>query len=163
MYSLSQKQTLNYIILMMTIVTLSGCETFFGAPGKTAKNSRTASLEHRRDEEIFSAAYEILFDSNSAALNSDARAEIDHIAELIKKSNPTLIAVSGYSDSFGDAVYNKAMSRKRATTVSKALKARGVDGALIRTEAFGEEDPSVPTQDNVKILENRRVVIEIRK
>ncbi len=163
MHSLYNKRVLNYIILLCFITSLTGCESFLGTPGVPAQNPRTASIEPRRDEEVFSTSYNILFDSGSIALNKDAEASIKNISDLIKKSEPTLIIVSGHSDSFGNSAHNQHLSRKRAQAVVAALKKRGIEESLMTIKALGEAEPLVPTQDGVKILENRRVMVELRK
>lgn len=157
-----RKDKLNYIILIVALFLLTGCESLFGK-GKPAYNPRTASIEHRRDEEIFSTFYDVYFDFNSTKINEESMAVIQHIAQLTQQSKPALVNVSGYSDRSGNSTYNRHLSLKRAKAVAKALKSAGVAASLIKIQAYGEDNPSVPTQDDVKILENRRVVIQLAK
>lgn len=148
---------------MLTLTSLTGCETLFGAKGVSHYPSRTAAIEARRDEEVFTTTYEVLFDAGHQDIETDSIDTIAYVADMIKKSDPASIGVIGYSDTFGDANYNKKLSLKRAQTVVKNLKALGVDTKNITVKGMGEADPAVPTQDGIKLLENRRVVIELRK
>lgn len=157
------KNPLNYIIIPLALLSLAGCDTFFGTKGKPAYNPRTASLENRRDEEIFSAQYDVHFDSNGTMPDQESSATIKTVAELIKKSDPTLVVVTGYTDTFGSASYNQILSKKRAQLVAKSLRKEGVNKDLIIVEGKGENDLLFPTQDEVKLLENRRVTIQIKK
>jgi len=159
---LYRKNKTNYIILIAAFLALTGCESLFGR-GKPAYNPRTASIEHRRDEEVFSTFYNVHFDFNSTKIDEESSAVVQHVAQLIQQSKPAVVNVSGYTDLSGDPVYNKHLSLKRAKAVAKALKAAGVSATLIKVRAYGEDDPNVPTQDDVKILENRRVVIQLAK
>ncbi len=156
----------NYIIVcasLFSLASMTGCETLFGAKGVSHYPSRTAAIEGRRDEEVFTTTYEVLFEAGHQDIDVDSIDTIAYVADMIKKSDPTFISVTGYSDTFGDAVYNQKLSLKRAQTVVKKLKNLGVDTKNIKTKGMGESDPAVPTQDGIKLLENRRVVIELRK
>ncbi len=151
-----------FIIVLLSVAGLTACESMFGK-GKAPYDSRIASLEHRRDEEVFVSFYEVFFEPNSVSLSDEARLTVDHVAEMIIKSKPTITTITGYTDSFGNAQYNKLLSSRRAKAVVSALQAKGVNTSKVRVQALGEEDPSIPTQDEVKILENRRVVIQLKK
>lgn len=156
----------NYIIVtiaLLGLTALTGCETLFGTKGVSHYPSRTATIEDRRDEEVFTTTYEVLFDAGHRDIEVDSIDTIAYVADIIKKSNPAWICVTGYSDTFGDARYNKKLSLKRAQTVVKKLKALGVDTKNVKVKGMGETDPAVPTQDGIKLLENRRVVVELRK
>ena len=163
MYKPYSKRSLSYITLISALLSLTGCEYFLGIHGKPAENTRTASFEQRRDEEVFSTFYEIYFDSNSKTLNAEAKASVIAIADLIKTSAPRTVIVSGYSDSFGNAAYNHTLSKNRARAVANALQEQGIKEGLMTIEALGEAEPLIPTQDEIKILENRRVRIALKK
>lgn len=156
----------NYIIVsigLLCLTALTGCEILFGIKGTPDYPSRTAAIENRRDEEVFTTTYEVLFEAGYQDIESDSIGTIAYIADMIKKSDPASIHITGYSDTFGDAAYNQKLSLKRAQTVVKKLGALGVDTKSVAIKGKGESAPAVPTQDGVKLLENRRVVIELRK
>ncbi len=156
----------SYIIVgigLLCLASLTGCETLFGIKDTSDYRSRTAAIENRRDEEVFSTTYEVLFEAGYQDIETDSIDTIAYVADMIKKSDPAYIRITGYSDTFGDAAYNKKLSLKRAQTVVKKLATLGVSTKHIIIRGKGESDPAVPTQDDIKLLENRRVVIELRK
>ncbi len=156
----------NYIIVsasLLSLASLGGCETLFGAKGVSHYPSRTAAIDARRDEEVFATTYEVLFESGHQNIEADSIDTIAYVADMIKKSDPASVSIIGYSDTFGDAAYNKKLSLKRAQTITKKLKSMGVDTKGFKVAGMGESDPAVLTLDGVKLLENRRVVIELRK
>lgn len=106
---------------------------------------------------------EIYFDVDSVTLNNEAEATLQDLAEDIKKSQPSRVVVHGYADRSGPENYNLRLSGRRAQAVAAALKKRGVPARLITTGYCGEEGVAVPTHDGVKILENRRVIIQMEK
>jgi len=160
---LYNKKPLNYIIMVAVLVSLTGCDTLFGTKGKPATNSRTASLENRRDEEVFTTSHQVHFESNGVSPDEESMETIKMVADMIVRSQPTLVIVTGYSDTYGPAASNQKISVKRAGAVAKLLQKQGVDSGLIRTEGKGETDLLIPTQDNIKLLDNRRVVIQLQK
>jgi outer membrane protein OmpA-like peptidoglycan-associated protein len=141
---------------------LTACDTLFGAKGVQHYPARTAAIEHRRDEEVFTTQYEILFDSGME-ISTESADTISYLADIIKKSHPTQVSITGHTDSFGDQAFNKKLSLKRARSVAQKLKTEGVniDGFIIT--GAGEDDAAVPTTDGVKLLDNRRVVVELKK
>jgi len=76
--------------------------------------------------------------------------------------------ITGYTDRFGSATYNQALSQSRADTVADYLSTQGISRGDIRTAGRGEADPvvtcpgSVATQSVTECLRpNRRVEITI--
>ncbi len=107
--------------------------------------------------------YKVYFDFDEASLRPDARNTLDKVAREIKKYNPYEVTVSGHADRAGPSDYNVALSKRRAMSVSEALTARGIENRVITSRARGEFAPAVPTEDGVRLQENRRVVIDFRK
>ncbi|HEY0901697.1 MAG TPA: OmpA family protein [Micavibrio sp.] len=156
----------NYIIMgacLMSLLPLTACETLFGAKGVSHYPTRTASIEQRRDEEVFTTQYEILFESG-LKMNAESTQTLAYLADIIEKSKPTLTRITGHTDSFGDAGYNQRLSLKRAKMVARKLhKDHGIETRDFLITGVGEADPAVPTVDGAKLLENRRVVVELKK
>lgn len=107
--------------------------------------------------------YEINFAFDSAAIEPAAGYTIDQIAEEIKEYKPGEVTVAGHTDTVGSAAYNADLSARRADAVSQALTEHGVENRIIDEEAYGESDLAVETRDEVRLRENRRVVVEFRK
>ena len=107
--------------------------------------------------------YKVYFDFDESGLRPDARDTLDKVARQIKRYDPREVTVSGHADRAGPSDYNVALSQRRAMEVSEALTARGIENRIIDPEARGESAPAVPTEDGVRLQENRRVVIDFRK
>ena len=70
--------------------------------------------------------------------------------------------MAGHADRSGDAAYNQRLSQRRAEAVAAELVRDGVARGNISVQAFGESRPLVPTADNVREPQNRRVEIVLR-
>jgi outer membrane protein OmpA-like peptidoglycan-associated protein len=108
-------------------------------------------------------SYTVYFDFDHDNLRSDQKGVIDQIVREIDTYQPSDITVTGYADRSGTVDYNDDLSKRRAHTVSEALRTRGVVNEEIDQQARGEFDNAVPTADGVKMPENRRVVIDFRR
>lgn len=102
----------------------------------------------------------VFFDWNKATLTPEARQIIANAAEDFKKTGSTRIVATGHTDTSGSAQYNMGLSIRRAEAVKAELVRLGVPGGEITTIGRGQEDLLVPTKDNVREPQNRRVSIE---
>lgn len=105
----------------------------------------------------------VLFPFDSAHIIND---EMETLAQLIKRGTElgfSAIEVAGHTDRRGPAAYNHKLSRSRAEAVRLALSLEGIHSGLIKTRAYGEDNPRVATADGVREPLNRRVEIWLRK
>lgn len=108
-----------------------------------------------------SVSHRLLFETESAALDGDAAATLDHIVRLAVAYPRSIVHVTGHTDRAGSAKYNQALSQKRAANVAVALGLRGIRLDRIDEIQAGESDLAVATRDGVAEAENRRVVITV--
>ena len=106
--------------------------------------------------------YLVFFDWDRADLTARAREIIKEAATNSQRANVTRIEVAGHADRSGDAAYNQRLSQRRAEAVAAQLVRDGVGRGNISVQAFGESRPLVPTADNVREPQNRRVEIVLR-
>lgn len=106
--------------------------------------------------------YLVFFDWNRADLTDRARQIIGEAAAARTSVRSTRIEVSGHADRSGTPQYNQALSMRRAEAVAAELARRGVPRNEMVIQAFGESRPLVPTADNVREPQNRRVEIVLR-
>ncbi len=114
-------------------------------------------------ERIVLASYVIEFAFDSSLIESRAEPVLTQIANEINKYHPRDVTVSGYTDSHGTTDYNIALSQRRADSVSQVLNARGVPNRTLGSQAFGETNQAIHTQDGVALRANRRVIVEFLK
>lgn len=113
-------------------------------------------------EPLYPEHYLFHFGSGSANLQADANIELSKAKLAIEKRKSCDISVIGHSDRVGDNQSNEKLSLERADTVIAAITGLGVEKSCIDRRYYGENDPIVPTADNVDEPKNRRVEIEIR-
>ena len=106
--------------------------------------------------------YRLYFATGTANLTEDALSEIPKIAATVRERQSCDLSVIGHSDRVGDNASNKSISLQRAENVATVLKEQGLDGGCMDIRYYGENDPAVPTADNVAEERNRRVEVEIR-
>jgi OOP family OmpA-OmpF porin len=105
----------------------------------------------------------VYFEHDSWALDSLAQVTVANALKAAKSTKPKLVQVGGHADTTGGVVYNNALSQRRATAVSKVLKAGGLTKKkLVRTAMFGEDFTAISTGDEVNIRGNRRVEIKLK-
>ncbi len=107
--------------------------------------------------------YDIFFDYNSDVIVPEAHKALKKMAREIKDFHSNEVTVAGYTDTSGNAAYNKALSKRRAVAVSSALTDLGVKNQVIRESARGETNLAVKTGDGVALHENRRVEIMFKR
>nr|WP_314447058.1 OmpA family protein [uncultured Sphingomonas sp.] len=99
----------------------------------------------------------IFFDSGGQEIRRDWEPVLDQAAKLA--AGGTRLRLTGHSDRTGSAAVNRAASLKRAQAVADALVSRGVSRQALVVEGKGEDEPFVPTADEVREIQNRRVDI----
>jgi len=103
--------------------------------------------------------YLVFFDFDKSDLTPDARAIVDKAAANAESGQVTRLGVTGYTDTVGSEAYNMRLSRRRAESVSAELQAQGIPASDIAIVAKGKHDLLVPTADDVREPQNRRVQI----
>jgi len=103
--------------------------------------------------------YLVFFDWDRADLSGRARQIVAEAAQASTHVATTRIEVNGYTDLSGTAVYNQALSVRRARAVQAELVSDGVAPGEITLRGHGESDPLVPTAAGVREPQNRRVEI----
>lgn len=106
-------------------------------------------------------SYLVFFDWDRADLTTRARQIIAEAAANAQKVQYTRIEVNGYTDTSGSPAYNQKLSVRRAQNVAAELVKDGVPRNSIDIKGFGETNLLVPTADNVREPQNRRVEIII--
>ena len=137
-----------------------GNETAAGDPASYEKQIRMAqSASASSALERGATVFQVFFALDSAELDAAAREEISRAAGDWQRGGSGQISVIGHSDTSGSADYNMRLSEQRAEAVEAALVREGLPSDQIRIVARGQDDLLVPTSDDVREDENRRVEI----
>lgn len=103
----------------------------------------------------------VFFDWNRANIRADAAVILDQVVSAISALGSRKVSLVGNTDTTGPADYNMSLSVRRADAVRAYLMGRGVSSSSIAATGRGETDLRVPTPDNVREEENRRVEISL--
>ena len=107
-------------------------------------------------------SYLVFFDWDKVQLTDRARQIVAEAATNSTKVQYTKIEVNGYTDTSGSPKYNMGLSLRRADAVAAELVRNGVPKSAISIQGFGQTRLLVPTADNVREPQNRRVEIIIQ-
>lgn len=96
--------------------------------------------DETEDQERYTLAGDVFFETDSAVLTERARADLAGIAEELADAGPVTVTVVGHTDSVADDDYNQRLSVARAEAVQQFLLAT-VPSLQITTEGRGEREP----------------------
>lgn len=99
----------------------------------------------------------ILFDTGKATLKSESMAEIQRVAEYMKKNPGVRFEVQGHTDNQGSDAVNDPLSQKRAEAIVSALEKLGVDGFNLKAVGKGSHEPVADNKTEAGRAKNRRV------
>lgn len=104
------------------------------------------------------------FPSGGSELDANARRVLD-VALAYINADPQIsrIQLDGHSDSVGDRLSNRELSRQRMLAVSAYLTERGVDEELIISRFHGDRYPLVSNATAAGREKNRRVSLRLER
>jgi general secretion pathway protein A len=103
----------------------------------------------------------IYFEHNSNDIPQKAYETLNSIIKFTSGRPNLRITVEGYTDSRGDPVYNKQLSRYRADMVKSYLIGQGVSASRIDTFGRGAQNPLKSNGSPEGRQQNRRVEIKV--
>ena len=107
------------------------------------------------------AERKITFAPGSARLDTDSRATLDDIAEILRECGELPLEVAGHTDSQGRAEGNLALSQERAEAVVNALLERRVLVAGMVARGYGQDRPIADNATAAGREANRRIEIAL--
>jgi outer membrane protein OmpA-like peptidoglycan-associated protein len=99
--------------------------------------------------------YILFFHPWENTLTPEAKVIVDQASAKVKETDPSTIAVAGYTDSDGSAQDNWKLARERVKTVRDAMVADGVDPKLFLDLPLGTPD------DTAGMTGDRRIEIRL--
>ena len=99
----------------------------------------------------------ILFETGKATLKSESMAEIQKVADYMKKNPSVRFEVQGHTDNQGSDAINDPLSQQRAEAVVKALEQLGCDPFNMRAVGKGSHEPVASNATDEGRAQNRRV------
>ena len=102
----------------------------------------------------------VFFNFDSHTLSVSEKERLDNYILTTVKTNSNPIIIYGHTDTKGSKKYNLILSEKRALSVSKYFRTKGINNKII-IKNYGESHPLIVTGDNIPEEKNRRVEVII--
>ncbi len=113
-------------------------------------------------KKIFTKALQgIQFESGKAVLKSSSYSILNQVVTVMRENPTYMLEINGHTDSQGDDAKNLQLSKNRADAVKTYLVNKGIDGARLMAEGYGE---TIPVADNATAAGralNRRVEFKV--
>lgn len=103
----------------------------------------------------------LLFNTNSSTLSSASRRDLSVFASNLLENPDTDIEIIGHTDSSGNDRINNPLSEKRAESVFRFLREKGVQSARMSFEGRGSREPIATNSTSAGKQKNRRVEVFI--
>lgn len=99
------------------------------------------------------------FETGKSAIKSGSFAQLDELAEFLKKNSDKKIQIHGHTDNVGTIESNKTLSQKRAEAVKEYLLLKGISIERMKCIGFGSSRPIAPNNNESGRKLNRRTEI----
>jgi len=126
-----------------------------------AEETQPAEEEKSEPEPVEPQRYAVNFGHDSARVSSGQIGPLHDAAAFARDHPETDIRVIGYTDTSGNAEYNRELSMNRARNVRDILVEFGLARDRIAVDARGETNTAVTTGQDVRERSNRRVVVTV--
>ena len=129
---------------------------------EAVKNAQVETITDANGLEAIKVTFDsgILFATNKADLNAESKASLTQFAQVLKENSDMDIAIFGHTDNTGTDAVNNPLSKNRAQSVSKFLKAQGVASSQIKTiDGQGSKNPVADNSTAEGRKQNRRVEV----
>lgn len=101
------------------------------------------------------------FELNSTELNSESKAYLDRVVQLLTITDKLNLKIVGHTDNVGDDGDNQRLSEARAFSVSNYLTANGISSGRISVFGSGESQPIASNDSEEGRRLNRRVEFDV--
>jgi len=106
---------------------------------------------------------DITFKQSSSDVRKQFYPVLGSIALVLRKYNKTLVNITGYASSEGNATYNQKLSEKRAKSISQYFQSQSIKQQRLIDKGFGARHPIASNKTKEGRVTNRRVTISLTK
>jgi len=151
------------LMLVMAVLTLSGCQT---VPQKGLTPAQIAVLKQQGFELTdegwaFGLSGKVLFGSDVDSLNAQSSEIVQRIGKSLLGVGIDRVRVDGHTDASGKEAYNEQLSVRRAKSVASVLASAGMKQENIQLRGLGSSKPVASNDTASGRTENRRVAIVV--
>ncbi len=123
---------------------------------------RLSEMEAKQSERgMVLTLSDVLFDFDSSNLKGGATKVVNELASFLREYPERTVQIEGFTDSVGEAEYNRNLSKRRAEALRNALVNAGISSQRIKTIGYGEKFPVATNMNEAGRQQNRRVEIVI--
>ena len=141
-----------------SLEALAALDDAMAPPPAPPKVASAALAPAPRQEPV---KFVIFFDFDSAELNEAARQKLAAAVGAAKVRASGEVTIGGHTDRAGADDYNAKLARLRAIAIADAIVNAGLKREVTKVDSFGELQPAVLTDDDVREPGNRRVEIVV--
>ncbi len=105
----------------------------------------------------------VFFDFNKPVFENKYHKTLDSVCDRLKKDRKLELIILAISDTVGTSDYNLKLSKRRASSVQKYLRKRGIPERKLDVISLGENLPQAYNSAKNVLLSNRRVELIIVK
>ena len=102
------------------------------------------------------ATYTVHFAYDSAAVRKSEKANVQAVADALRRDPSTKLQIEGNCDERGTEEYNRSLGERRALAVRQALVKLGIDSSRVFTLSYGKDKPVDPANNEAAWAKNRR-------
>lgn len=103
----------------------------------------------------------VFFETDSYALRSESRIELNKVSGLLKANPSIKIEIGGHTDNTGSPDYNQELSEKRAKAVADYLVSSGIEPARITWKGYSFNMPVAGNDTAESRALNRRTEMKV--
>jgi len=108
------------------------------------------------------AFYGIEFDTDSATIRAGSQPQLQQMADVLKTQGQLKVFIVGHTDNTGTYEHNRALSQRRAQSVTDALGTQGIDKARLQAVGVASVAPVASNDSDDGRARNRRVEMVVQ-
>jgi peptidoglycan-associated lipoprotein len=132
-----------------------------GGTGAGTGTTQSSIVPGSKEDFAQNVGDRVFFDTDKSSIKPEGQQTLQRQAEWLKRYPNVTVTVEGHCDDRGTREYNLALGERRATAVSRALVALGVQPNRVKTISYGKERPAVLGDNEAAWAQNRRGVTVI--
>jgi outer membrane protein OmpA-like peptidoglycan-associated protein len=125
------------------------------------ENNGCPIVEEKIKEQITKAVDNLEFENNSDKILASSYPALDVLVMLLTEKTDWSLNLAGHTDNVGNDDFNMDLSKRRAESTKAYFVSKGIDGARITTEYFGETKPIDTNDTPAGRKKNRRVEMKL--
>jgi outer membrane protein OmpA-like peptidoglycan-associated protein len=128
----------------------------------TAEEIQTAFGQALAAQPAAPEVFILYFRTGTTELVPESQVQLPDIIATVTARTAPDVSVTGHTDRAGSDEFNMRLSLDRAESVRDALVEAGLTVERIEVTSHGENNPLIPTADDVSEPRNRRVEVTVR-